>query len=103
MFVFFGNHFFVLTTFKTAIKHMVLPFRMKGDVMSGHFLMIWFLKDSLDTVGFRTFGGSRAVLSNSNRGILHVFFQEIAIYRTKTVNSPKPTSDIRSPKCAFKL
>ena len=68
--------------------------------MSGHFLMIWFRKDSLDTVGFRTFGGSRAVLSNSNRGILHVF-QEIAIYRTKKVKSPKPKSDILSPNCAY--
>ena len=82
------------------MKHMILSFRMKGDVMSGHFLMIWFLKDSLDTVGFRTFGGSRAVLSNSNRGILHVF-QEIAIYRTKKVKSPKPKSDILSPNCAY--
>ena len=74
----FGNHFFVLTTFKTAMKHMVLSFKMKGDVKSDHFFMLWFQKDSLDTVGFRTLGGFRAVLSNSNGGILHVF-QEIAI------------------------
>ena len=28
---------------------------MKGDVIFGHFWMLWFQKDSLDTVGFRTF------------------------------------------------
>ena len=28
---------------------------MKGDVISRHFLMPWFQKDSLDTIGFRTF------------------------------------------------
>ena len=28
---------------------------MKGDVISDHFLMLWFQKDSLDTIGFRTF------------------------------------------------
>ena len=32
-------------------------FKMKGDVISDHFLMLWFQKDSLDTVGFRTFRG----------------------------------------------
>ena len=30
---------------------------MTGDVISDHFLMIWFQKDSLDTVSFRTFLG----------------------------------------------
>ena len=34
---------------------MILSFKMKGDVISDHFLMLWFQKDSLDTVGFRTF------------------------------------------------
>ena len=34
---------------------MELSFKMKGDVISDHFLMLWFQKDSLDTVGFRTF------------------------------------------------
>ena len=44
------------------MKHMILSFKIKGDVISDHFLMLWFQKDSLDTVGFRTFrtfrGGS---------------------------------------------
>ena len=47
---------------------------MKGDVISNHFLMPWLQKDSLDTVGFRTYGGG--------------------------VQSPKPKSDILSLKCA---
>ena len=47
----FGNHFFVLKTSKNAVKHMILSFELKGDVISDHFLMLWFQKDSLDTVG----------------------------------------------------
>ena len=47
---------------------------MKGDVISDHFLMLWLQKDSLDTVGYRTYGG-----------------------RVQTL-SPKPKSDIWSPK-----
>ena len=40
------------------MKHMILSFEMlKGVVISDHFLMLWFQKDSLDTVGFRTFRG----------------------------------------------
>ena len=34
---------------------MILSFKMKGDVVSDHFLTLWFQKDSLDTVGFMTF------------------------------------------------
>ena len=36
------------------MKHMILTFKMTGDVnvISDHFLMPWFQKDSLDTVGF---------------------------------------------------
>ena len=34
---------------------MTLSFKMKGDVISELFLIIWFQKDSLDTVGLRTF------------------------------------------------
>ena len=34
---------------------------MKRDVISDHFLMLWFQKDSLDTVGFRTFRTFRGV------------------------------------------
>ena len=44
------------------MKHMILTFKMKGDVdvISDHFLMQWFQKDSLDAVDFRTYvGGSR--------------------------------------------
>ena len=37
------------------MKHMKISFKMKGDVISHHFLMLWFQKDSLDAVGFRTF------------------------------------------------
>ena len=38
----FPNHFFVLKTSKNAMKHMILSFKMKGDVISDHFLMLWF-------------------------------------------------------------
>ena len=44
---------------KNAVKHVILAFKMKGDVISDHFLMLRFQKDSLDTVGFRTFRGVR--------------------------------------------
>ena len=57
---FFGNH--VCTeNIKNAMKHMILSLKIKGDVTSDHFLMLWFQKDSLDIVGFNTFrgGGSR--------------------------------------------
>ena len=36
---------------------MILSFKMKGAVISDHFSMLWFQKDSLYTVGFRTFRG----------------------------------------------
>ena len=37
---------------QNAMKYnMILSFQMKGDVISDYFLMIWFQKDSLDTVG----------------------------------------------------
>ena len=39
------------------MKHMILSFKMKGNVIFDHFLMLWFQKDSLGTVGFRTFRG----------------------------------------------
>ena len=47
------------------MKHMILSFKMKGDVISDHFLMLWFQKDSLDTVGFRTFRPGPGVLNKS--------------------------------------
>ena len=34
---------------------MILSYKMKGDVISHHLLMLWLQKDSLDTVGFRTY------------------------------------------------
>ena len=49
---------------------MILLFEMQGYVISDHFFMLWFQKDSLDTVGFRTFmiffcflGGGPGVLN----------------------------------------
>ena len=42
---------------------MTLSFKMKGDVISDHFLVLWFQKDSLDTVGFRNYGGVPRVLN----------------------------------------
>ena len=45
------------------MKHMILSFKMEGGVISGHFLMLWFQKDFLDTVGFRTFRGGPGVLN----------------------------------------
>ena len=40
------------------MKHMISSFKMNGDVnISEHFIMLWFQKDSLGTVGFRTFRG----------------------------------------------
>ena len=38
------------------MKHMKISFKMKGDVISDHFLMLWFQKDYLDTVSFSTYG-----------------------------------------------
>ena len=37
------------------MKYMILSFKIKGDVIYDHFLMLWFQKDSLGAVGFRTF------------------------------------------------
>ena len=31
------------------MKNMKISLKMKGDVMSNQFLMLWFQKDSLDT------------------------------------------------------
>ena len=40
------------------MKHMISSLKMNGDVnISEHFIMLWFQKDSLGTVGFRTFRG----------------------------------------------
>ena len=39
------------------MKHIILSFKWEGDVLSDHFLMLSLQKDSLDTVGFRTFSG----------------------------------------------
>ena len=45
------------------MKHMILSFKMMGDVISDHFLMLKLQKDSLDTVGFRTFRGGPGFLN----------------------------------------
>ena len=37
------------------MNYMILSSKMKGDVIFDHFLKPWFQKDSLDTIGFRTF------------------------------------------------
>ena len=42
---------------------MILLFEMKGDVISDYFLLLLFQKDSLNTVGFRTYGGGSRVLN----------------------------------------
>ena len=47
---------------------------MKRDVISDLFLILWFQKDSLDTIGLGLMAG---------------------------VQSPKPKSDIWSPNCAY--
>ena len=39
-FVFFGNHFFVLKTSRNAMQHMISSFKMKGDVIYDHILML---------------------------------------------------------------
>ena len=53
------------------MKHMISSFKLMGDVISDHFLMLWFQKDSLDldTVGFRTYGGGARVLNVQKYGI----------------------------------
>ena len=53
---------------------MILSFEMKGDVMSDHFLMLWSQKDSLDTVGFRTYGGGSRVLNQKTISKVALFF-----------------------------
>ena len=46
---------FPTKTSKNVMKHMILEFKMMRGVISDHFLMLWFQKNSLDIVGFRTF------------------------------------------------
>ena len=44
---------------------MILSFKIKGDVISDHFLMLWFQKESLDRVGFGlTAGGPDSIVLN---------------------------------------
>ena len=45
------------------MKHVILTFKMEGDVITDHFLMLWFQKDSRVTVGFRTYAGGLRVLN----------------------------------------
>ena len=46
------------------MKHMILSFKISGVVTSDCILMLWFQKDSLDAVGFLTYGGGSRVLEN---------------------------------------
>ena len=81
---FFDNIVYTKTS-KNAVKHIILSFKMKGgvisdhffkmkgDVISDHFLILWFQKDSLDTVGFKTFSGGSTVLHQKvTFGVLNV-------------------------------
>ena len=43
------------------MKHMILSSKMEKGVIFNHFLMLWFQKDSLHTVGCRTYGGGSRV------------------------------------------
>ena len=43
------------------MKHMILSSKVKGGVISHHFLMLWFQKYSPYTVGFGTFRGGSPV------------------------------------------
>ena len=58
-----GNFFSIQKTSKNAMIHMMSSFKMIGDVISDNFLMQWFQKDSLDTVGFRNFRGGPGLLN----------------------------------------
>ena len=60
--MFFGNYFCIKTS-KNTVKRTILSFKMKDVVISDHFLMLWFQKDSLYTVGFRTFMGGLGFLN----------------------------------------
>ena len=54
---------------------MISSFKMKGDVISDKWCiyMTWFQKDSLDKVGFRTYGrGSRVLNQKVTFGVLNV-------------------------------
>ena len=50
---------FCTKSIQNAKKHMILSFKMKGDAISDHFLIVWFQNDYLDTVGYRTFRNTR--------------------------------------------
>ena len=51
---------------KNAVKHVILAFKMKGDVISDHFLMLRFQKDSLDTFGLGLTAASVEFASSSH-------------------------------------
>ena len=56
---------------------MILLFQMKEDVISEHFLMVYFQKDSLETVGFRTYRGGPRVLNKQAQKLVQVDVLEI--------------------------
>ena len=45
------------------MKLMIPSFEMKGENISDHLLMLWFQKDSLNIVGFRTYDRGSRVLN----------------------------------------
>ena len=55
---------------------------MKGDVISDHFLMLWFQKDALDMVGFKTFNLTSHIFSESISDISHcqLLFTILTLY-----------------------
>ena len=61
---------FSTKTSKNAMKHMILSFKMMGDVISDHSLVLWFKKESLDTIIFRTFRTFRGGGGVGVRGFL---------------------------------
>ena len=65
------------------MKHMILSFKMMGDVISDHSLMLWLQKDSLDTVVLRTFRSFRWGAPGgtfANNGLARAHSHEHAYY-----------------------
>ena len=54
------------------MKLMIPSFEIKGEDISDHLLMLWFQKDSLDIVDFRTYSGGFRVNQNVTFGALNV-------------------------------
>ena len=54
------------------MKHVILSLKMKGDVISGQSLMLWFQKDSLDIVGLGLLGWGPGFLNFCGRYFRYV-------------------------------